>query len=177
MPNLDVTAGIDARSYKGEHYREVVNLLGGDYYVDSSDDNDVSNADKVKRIGDKVAYHNIGYNSWFGGFLQGEYSMDELTAVLSLAGSNTSYQREDFFNYTDDSGDQKSEKAEYPGYALKVGANYNLNDNVNFYGNAGMLSIAPNFRSAYLNYNNTVNPNAKNEDINSFVNTSYFGSL
>jgi iron complex outermembrane recepter protein len=38
---------------------------------------------------------------------------------------------------------------------------------MNVFGNAGMLSIAPNFRSAYLNYNNTVNPNAKNEDISS----------
>ena len=167
IPNLNLTAGVDARSYKGEHYREVVNLLGGDYYVDSSDDNDVTNADKVKRVGDKVAYHNIGYNSWFGGFLQGEYSLNQLTAVLSAAGSNTTYQREDFFNYTDDSGDQKSEKADYPGYALKLGANYNINDNMNVFGNAGLLSIAPNFRSAYLNYNNTVNPNAKNEDINS----------
>jgi iron complex outermembrane recepter protein len=167
IPNLNLTAGVDARSYKGEHYREVVNLLGGDYYVDFSDNNDVTNADKVKRVGDKVAYHNIGYNSWFGGFVQGEYSMDKLTAVLSAAGSNTSYQREDFFNYTDDSGNQKSEKADYPGYALKVGANYNVNDKINVFGNAGMLSIAPNFRSAYLNYNNTVNPNAKNEDISS----------
>ena len=167
IPNLNLTAGIDARSYKGIHYREVVNLLGGDYYVDFSDDNDVSNADKVKRIGDKVAYHNIGYNSWFGGFVQGEYSMDDLTGFVSAAGSNTTYQREDFFNYTDDSGDQKSEKAEYPGYALKIGANYNINDNMNVFGNAGALSIAPNFRSAYLNYNNTVNPNAKNEDITS----------
>ena len=167
LPNLNVTAGVDARSYKGTHYREVVNLLGGDYYVDSSDDNDITNSDKVKRVGDKVAYHNIGYNSWMGGFVQGEYSMNELTAFLSAAGSNTTYQREDFFNYTDNSGDQKSEKAEYPGYALKLGANYNINDNINVYGNAGMLSIAPNFRSAYLNYNNTVNPNAKNEDINS----------
>jgi iron complex outermembrane recepter protein len=167
IPNLNFTAGVDARSYKGEHYREVVNLLGGDYYVDSSDNNDVTNADKVKRVGDKVAYHNIGYNSWFGGFIQGEYSINQLTAVLSAAGSNTSYQREDFFNYTDDSGNQKSEKADYPGYALKLGANYNINNNINIFGNAGMLSIAPNFRSAYLNYNNTVNPNAKNEDISS----------
>ena len=115
IPNLNLTAGIDARSYKGIHYREVVNLLGGDYYVDFSDDNDVTNADKVKRIGDKVAYHNIGYNSWFGGFVQGEYSMDDLTGFVSAAGSNTTYQREDFFNYTDDSGDQKSEKLNIQG--------------------------------------------------------------
>ena len=168
MPNLNLTTGLDVRSYKGEHYREVVNLLGGDYYVDFSDDNDITNADKVKRVGDKVAYHNIGYNSWFGGFLQAEYSLDKLSAVASIAGSNTSYQREDFFNYTDDSGEQKSDKADYPGSAIKLGANYNVNENINVFMNAGALSIAPNFRSVYLNYNNTVNPEAKNEDISSF---------
>ena len=31
--NLKLTTGVDVRSYAGEHYREVVNLLGGDYYV------------------------------------------------------------------------------------------------------------------------------------------------
>jgi hypothetical protein len=165
IPDLTITTGIDLRSYKGEHYREVVNLLGGDYYVDSSDDNDVANTDKVKRIGDKVAYHNIGYNSWMGGFLQAEYSKDKLAAFFSAAGSNTTYQREDFFNYTDASGDQKSEKASYPGSAVKIGANYNINENMNIFANVGALSVAPNFRSVYLNYNNTVNPEAANEKV------------
>jgi len=167
LPNIDLKAGLDARSYKGIHYREVVNLLGGDYYVDFSDDNDITNSDKVKRVGDKIAYHNIGYNSWIGGFFQAEYAVDALSAFFSAAGSNTTYQREDFFNYTDDSCDQKSEKAKYPGSALKLGANYNINNNINVFFNTGLLSIAPNFRSVYLNYNNTVNPEAKNEDITS----------
>ena len=29
-----ISAGIDLRSYKGEHYREVYDLLGGDYAID-----------------------------------------------------------------------------------------------------------------------------------------------
>ncbi len=165
MSDVTINAGVDVRSYKGEHYREVVNLLGGDYYVDSSNDNWTTNAAKVRRVGDKVAYHNIGYNNWMGGYLQAEYSKDELSAFVSAAGSNTTYQREDFFNYMDDSGEQKSEKAKYPGSALKIGANYNFNENLNVFANAGALSVAPNFRSVYLNYNNTVNPEAKNEKV------------
>ena len=163
MPNMTLTGGIDVRSYAGEHYREVVNLLGGDYYVDFSDQNDETNDDRMRRIGDKIAYHNIGYNKWMGGFVQTEYSVDKISAFLSLAGSNTTYQREDFFNYT--GADQLSEKADYTGYAFKLGANYNINDNMNFFTNFGMLSTAPNFRSVYLNYGNTVNPKAKNENI------------
>ena len=33
--NLDMAAGIDLRSYRGEHYRQVYDLLGGDYFVGS----------------------------------------------------------------------------------------------------------------------------------------------
>ena len=35
---FDLAAGIDLRSYTGEHYREVYDLLGGDYYVGSTEE-------------------------------------------------------------------------------------------------------------------------------------------
>ena len=92
VPDVTVTTGVDLRSYQGIHYREVVNLLGGDYYVDTynygrpySDVNDDATT-AIKRVGDKIAYHNIGYNSWAGGFLQAEYSNDDLSAFFSAAG-------------------------------------------------------------------------------------------
>ncbi len=164
--DIKLTGGVDARSYEGIHYREVVNLLGGDYFVGYADKNWDTNQDKIRKIGDKVAYHNIGYNKWIGGFGQAEYATDKLSAFLSGAVSRTEYQREDFFNYTDESGDQLSEKAPFTGYAGKVGANYNINDYFNVFGNFGILSIAPDFRNVYLNYVNDVNPNAENETVN-----------
>ena len=106
IQNLNLTAELMLDRTR-VYITEVVNLLD-DYYVDFSDDNDLQMLTKSK-IGDKVAYHNIGYNSWFGGFVQGEYSMDDLTGFVSAAGSNTTY-KEDFFNYTDDSGDQNQKK-------------------------------------------------------------------
>ena len=169
MPNINLTAGVDIRSYAGEHYREVVNLMGGDYFIDLYGNvNDDTNDKKMKRIGDKIAYHNIGYNNWMGGFVQAEYSVNALSAFLSAAGSNTTYQREDFHGYS--GSDQLSEKADYTGYALKFGANYNINNQMNVFANAGLLSTAPNFRSVYLNYGNTINPKAKNENI---INTEF----
>ncbi len=173
--SIKLTAGIDARKYEGIHYREVVNLLGADYYVDEyyyggkdySNINDTSPADGMKRIGDKVAYHNVGYNNWVGGFGQVEHSTALMSSFISAAVSNSQYQREDFFNYTDASGDQLSEKASFQGSAFKVGANYNLSEKMNVFANAGMLSVAPGFGSVYLNYVNDINKNAKNEKVTS----------
>jgi outer membrane receptor for Fe3+-dicitrate len=69
-------------------------------------------------------------------------------------------------NYTVASGDQLSEKAAFPGYAFKLGANYNLNAEFNVFGNFGILSIAPDFDAVYLNYVNEVNPDAEAETVN-----------
>jgi hypothetical protein len=172
----DITflGGIDARSYEGIHFREVVNLLGGDYFVDEyyyggKDYNDINittTSGAIRKIGDKVAYHNNGYNKWFGGFGQVEYATDQLSGFVSGAYSRTQYQREDFMNYTVASGDQLSDKATFPGYAVKVGANYNLNAEFNVFGNFGILSIAPDFDAVYLNYVNDVNPDAEAETVN-----------
>ena len=154
---ITLSGGIDARAYSGIHYREVQNLLGGDYYVDYSDKN-VPDGNAAK-VGDKIAYFNTGYNKWIGAFGQTEYKTDTLSAFGSLAFSNTQYQREDPFNYEPE--EKMSETANFPGYAAKVGANYNVNSQINVFGNIGSLSIAPNFRNVYLNYNNTVNPEVR----------------
>jgi len=170
---ITLSGGIDARAYPGIHYREVQNLLGGDYYVDYSDKN-VPDGNAAK-VGDKIAYFNTGYNKWIGEFGQTEYKTDTLSAFRSLAFSNTQYQREDPFNYEPE--EKMSETANFPGYAAKVGANYNVNSQINVFGNIGSLSIAPNFHNVYLNYNNTVNPEAKNEKITAFeLGTGYRSS-
>ena len=45
-----LTFGTDLRYYKGQHWREVRNLLGADYYVFDWDNNATTS---VKRLGDK----------------------------------------------------------------------------------------------------------------------------
>ena len=31
---ISISGGLDLRTYKGEHYREIYDLLGGDYAID-----------------------------------------------------------------------------------------------------------------------------------------------
>ena len=162
--NLIATLSLDLRKYKGTHFRQVVNLLGGDYFVDKYKNvNDVTSSSQMKRVGDQIAYHNLGHVAWVGYSGQLEYSSGPLSVVTSLAKSSTMYQREDRHNYTP--SQYMSERISFPGYAYKVGANYNLGDAINVFANFGRLQTAPKFTSVYLNYKNDVNPKAKPEKV------------
>ncbi|MBT4479332.1 MAG: TonB-dependent receptor plug domain-containing protein, partial [Flavobacteriales bacterium] len=62
---ISISGGLDLRTYKGEHYREVYDLLGGDYAIDESNGLQLT---QRKRVGDIVGYHNDGFVKWLGGF-------------------------------------------------------------------------------------------------------------
>ena len=151
--NLKFTFGFDGRYYKGEHYREVRNLLGGDYILDYGDDNQTS---PVKRLGDKVVYHNDGFTRWIGGFLQVEGKKGPLTAFVSGSVSQTSYKRIDYFvdkNAYKQPGSRilppESDWQNFLGGTIKVGANYNLTQELNLYTNIGFFSKAPIFDAVF----------------------------
>ena len=55
---VSMTLGLDMRTAKVEHYREVYSLLGGDYYLNTSNKN-LSGADTYKQVGDKIEYYDI----------------------------------------------------------------------------------------------------------------------
>jgi iron complex outermembrane receptor protein len=94
------SGGLDYRMYKGEHYREVVDLLGGNYYVNSGN----ANSNNMKRKGDKVAdagkpyeNHRDGLVQWGGVFGQAEYSGARWTAFVNLTGVYNGYKGVDYF--------------------------------------------------------------------------------
>lgn len=96
-----IAGGLDYRYYKGEHYTEIVDLLGGDYYVSETDKNSTS---ARKFVGDKIAdaakpYQNNrdGYVQWMGAFGQAEYSSGRWTAFVNLSGVVNGYKGVDYF--------------------------------------------------------------------------------
>jgi hypothetical protein len=153
---LTLTGGIDGRSYKGEHYREVRDLIGGDYWSDY--------AFGQTKVGDKIAYWNDGIVTYGGAFAQLEYSAGNFDAFVAATASNTWTKRIDYYNYTPGEG-KDSETLSNFGFNAKVGANYNLNEQNNIFINAGYYSRVPFFRFMFLNYVNDVNPNLQNEKI------------
>ncbi|PLX15004.1 MAG: TonB-dependent receptor [Salinivirgaceae bacterium] len=189
--NIKIQAGIDGRYYKGEHYREVTDLLGGQFYYEEGVD--VNKPYKIVKEGDKIAYHNDGLVSWGGGYLTGEYSTGNLDAYIATSASLKSYKRVDYFNYFSDNLIDKinkdaaleaqyladlgesdfnramegtdSEWVNFFGYVIKAGANYNLTETMNLFLNTGYFERQPDFDAIFLNYINNVNDEAENEKV------------
>lgn len=165
---LKLTTGLDARFYVGEHYREVRNLLGGDYWYDK--------VFGATTVGDKIAYWNDGIVNYGGIFAQLEYTSGKFAAFLAGTISNTWTKRVDYYSYetgiiTEDYAKDNaniSTTLSNFGYNAKIGANYNINENNNVFINAGYYSRVPFFRFHFLNNNNTVNTDLQNENVTAF---------
>ncbi len=101
---LNVSGGVDLRYYRGEHYRQIYDFLGGQYYMDGSVAEVVDHSRPTLRrdeIGDIIEYHNDGLVKWAGGFGQLEYEVEKFQAFLNLSFANKSYKRVDFFKRED----------------------------------------------------------------------------
>ncbi|MEL0009183.1 MAG: TonB-dependent receptor [Flammeovirgaceae bacterium] len=126
--NLSLTVGLDARTYTGEHFREVRDLLGGDHWVEEykytvdysrnsekSSYGDGGMRDHLKYVNEnstslfftktpvnqRIAYDNDGIHRYAGLHGQLEYSDsdDRVSAFVGGSVSRTQYVRVDRMNY------------------------------------------------------------------------------
>ncbi|MEH6534880.1 MAG: TonB-dependent receptor [Psychroserpens sp.] len=165
--DLVFLGGLDWRSYKGIHFREVTDLLGGQFII--NEDN-VNNPTGIARVGDKVSYFNDGHVGWLGAFAQLEYDVNEnFNTFISLSASNTSYKRVDYFQYTPNDSLRETDRYNFFGFGAKGGANYRIDGNHNVFVNLGYFEKAPDFDAVFPNFNNEdINADAENQKILSF---------
>ena len=165
--DLVLLGGLDWRSYKGFHFREVTDLLGGHFIIN---DDDINNPLAQAQVGDKIDYQNNGLVGWIGLFGQLEYDVNEnFNTFMNISISNTSYKREDFFNYLDSDPLQITDRYNFFGYSVKGGANFRITHEHNVFFNVGYFEKAPGFDAVFLNFvNDNINEDAENEKITSF---------
>lgn len=177
--NFDFYGGIDLRYYKGLHQNIIVDLFGGDYFVDAENrgkilaENNPAAADpnfKNQKLGVGDVYYRDydGFVMSEGAFAQLEYNRDKVSAFVSGGLSNTGYWRYDRMYYSKDKA--KSDTKNYLGGNIKGGVNYNLNEKNNVFFNAGFITRAPMFDTSFVNSQNSHarNEDAKNEKVMSF---------
>jgi len=135
--NLELQTGIDWRTARIEHAREVRDLLGGDYYVDYADKN--APEGKVVRLGDEIAYFNETTVDWIGGFVQGNYTTEKLNLYGMGGISSIEYSYQDHFTVEDEviTADPITT------YQVKGGALFNVSDNLGLFVNSGLVEKAP----------------------------------
>lgn len=176
---FDFFGGVDVRYYKGIHTSELIDLYGGEYYLDESRKNVRpqlnSNAANPGFVNQKLGVGDVVYRDYdgnvvqAGGFTQLEYNTDKLSAFVSGSLSNTSYWRYDRFYY--DRANAKSSTLNFIGGTVKGGINYNIDKYHNVFANIGFISRAPYFSGgAFLQSttSNATNKDALNEKIFSF---------
>lgn len=162
---LTFSAGVDGRTYTGLHYREIRDLLGGDYALNTAD----KNVDPTARLheGDKITFNYDGKTQWLGGYSQLEYKTPLLSAVVSGTVSQVSYKRIDYFQLRQPDGTPtQTDWTRFTGYSAKAGANYNLTDHDNIFANVGYNSKVPFFNLLYTNTGRRYD-NVKSEGISS----------
>lgn len=187
--NLNLNLGLDLRTYKGDHYRQISNMLGLNGWYETRR---LFNQDHTNSIpGTTVVANNtvtqympsepwktffnsiddnqkIDYDysetiSYGGVFGQLEYQKNNVTAFFQGAVSNQSHQRFDYYDYESKYSD--SEKVNNIGFNVKGGGSYSFSEKHTVYGNAGYYSRQPYHDNIYLNFTNALNPLASNEKI------------
>ncbi|MDP8227230.1 MAG: TonB-dependent receptor, partial [Candidatus Celaenobacter polaris] len=145
-PLINTLIGIDWRTAEIDHYREVRDLLGGDYYYYNG--NEFDTADEYnKGLGDKIAYNNTNTVNWIAGFAQGEFKQGPLTAFGSAGLSAVKYTFVNhFMKDPDDPTKEMETKTDMiTGYQAKGGVSYLVMPDLGIFGNAGYVSKPPIF--------------------------------
>ena len=189
---FELSGGIDLRTYRGAHYMEVHDLLGGQYFLDNVDKNSGTIA---RDEGDIIRYHDEGKVRWGGLFGLLKYQQGSLTAFINVSGSISGYNRVDYYMkkvldlgdttlnigysdtivYNGSTYTRESPGLDYnrtpwkwfPGFTVKGGVNYNLSERSNVFVNLGLLSKAPRFNNVFY-YENVEFTDAANEVVQAF---------
>ncbi len=176
-PNLTWNVGLDIRSYNGEHFKQMANNFGAQYFLDKYNVNigahNISNTystnpwkalSKFAKDGtDRIGWDYSETINYGGLFTQLEYATDRFSAFFQGAVSSQSHVRVDPYQYTPEN--EESEKVSNVGYNVKGGLSYNIDNKHYFFGNVGVYSRQPYHDNIYMNFKNDVNPFTKNEDI------------
>ncbi len=163
--DLNLSVGIDWRTATIEHYREIRDLLGGDYYLSTDNKFDVTQAQQVKSIGDRIAYDFTNTINWYGGYAQAEYTKQRWSLYGMVGVSMIKYSNENHFEKAPGGGFLTIESDNLTGYQVKGGASYRLTDLIDLYVNGGYINRVPILDQVMDDQNSILVANPDNEKI------------
>ncbi len=160
-----LNGGLSYQYFKGENYKELEDLLGGDFYVDydefaerdfpdddGSRQNDLNHPNRVLAEGDQFGYSYDSDIHKAGAWLQGQWGIGRWEPFLAANVSNTRFWRTGNFRNGKfpDSSFGEGEKQSFTNYGVKGGLTYTIDGRNYVYANATYRTRAPYFRHAYV---------------------------
>ncbi len=166
---LKTAVGIDWRTAEIQHYREVRDLLGGEFFIDRSDAFDEGDHKKV--LGDKVAYNFTNTVDWIGAYGQAEYTTDLFSGYATYGYSQIKYNYTNHFKKAEGTDNELAAATDWmAGYQLKGGFSFMPTqvEGLKLFANAGLISKAPIFDNVIDDRSGVVASKPVNEKFTSF---------
>lgn len=177
--NIVLNAGGSFVKSKSENFKNLVDLLGGDYYNDintfgvqlGQDQSDLNNPNRKVVENDRYGY-NYNINAIkFDAFTQFKFNYKKVDFYLAQTFARNSYQREGLYRngYYPTNSFGKSEKKSFDNYGFKGGLTYKISGKQYLDFNGVYMSKAPNTKDVFSNarVNNSTTENITNETISS----------
>lgn len=157
--------GLDWRTASVDHYRDVRDLLGGQFFVDN---NNEFTGPRNATYGDRIDYNNTNDINWLGAYLQAERSTQSGSFFGMFGWAQNEYDYTDHFKKGADGGTLNINSGKLNGFQVKGGAVRNLTQEWSLFGNAGYVSKVPIFDGVIDDRNAVRNPDPQNEKFASF---------
>jgi hypothetical protein len=182
--NISFSAGITYQQQDNHYYKEVEDLLGGEFYVDinqfaerdfpsnpTANQNDLNNPNRIVKEGDRFGY-NYNINIKKGSvWMQTVFKFRKLDIFVATEHSYTSFYRKGNVRsgLFPDNSYGKSATYNFYNSSIKGGVTYKLNGRNYFYANGLYMSRAPFFENAFIapRTRDFVQENLKSEEIGS----------
>ncbi len=162
--HFDLTASIHYRYFNSYVREEIIDLLGGDFFIDDYSwaiDGDADRSE-IKTVGDIIKVDNNSIINYVNSYAQLLYKRRRVNTYLSFNFNNNWYKRIDRYNYIEN---QQSETITKPGFDARAGISYQLHAFQKLYLNAAYISRAPYFKFVFGNFNNQPVQSIENENI------------
>jgi hypothetical protein len=163
--HINLATGLTVISQQTESYRKMLDLLGGDYYVNlnqfaekaypgnnSFNQNNLNNPDGIIKVGDKYSYdYKARFIKAFA-WSQLVYSQKRMDLFITVRLCQESFQREGLYKnglFADDSYG-KSQKQNFFNYQLKSGLTYKLKGRGHLFVNVALMTDPPTFDNTFV---------------------------
>ncbi|WP_338732503.1 carboxypeptidase regulatory-like domain-containing protein [Mangrovimonas cancribranchiae] len=178
--NIILNAGVTYKNLKSENFAEVLDLLGGNGYLDidsfetnpNTQQSDMNNPFRVVGVGDKFKYNYNLHADVISGYAQAQFKYKNIDFYLSGSITGTQYYREGLYQNGANPNNSfgKSDEVSFTGFGGKGGLTYKITGKHLLELNGGYVTKAPNLRNTFSNarVNNSIVPDITEEKIMSF---------
>lgn len=163
--HADLTFGASFQDHVNNYYKEVDDLLGGDFYVDlnqfaerdfpsdpNANQNDLNRPNRILSVGDRFGYDYDIHVNKMAGWGQGVFKYNKVDFFVSGEVSRTQFWRVGNVKngLFPNNSFGKSQVNTFTNYGVKGGLTYKLNGRNYFYVNGAYLTRAPFYENVYI---------------------------